>query len=227
MGLGAALWHELTAGLMGSSDEIARIVVRLLVAIVLGGILGFQRIHAGQVAGIRTHIAGMRTHMLVTLGAAIVVLLPQLTGMSSDGLSRIIQGTLAGIGFIGGGVILKMSEQHQIVGITTAATIWLTATIGIATGTGRLGLAVVGMPSCGRAPSSSTRIRSLMIFMALFLSLFCQATNLGDALGRRSSTSLPLTSSSWLGDRPRRPRCRTRRQGSTGPSILPGLALRC
>ena len=117
--------------------EGARIAVRLLVAIALGGILGFQRAHVGKAAG-------MRTHMLVTLGAAIVVLVPQLTGMSSDGLSRVIQGTLTGIGFIGGGVILKMSEQHQIVGITTAASVWLTATLGIVTGMGRLGLAVVG-----------------------------------------------------------------------------------
>jgi len=66
-----------------------------------------------------------------------------LSRMAGD-ISRIIQGVLTGIGFIGGGVILKMSEQHQIVGITTAASIWLTATIGIARGTGRLGLAVVG-----------------------------------------------------------------------------------
>ena len=64
--------------------------------------------------------------------------------MSSADLSRVIQGIVTGIGFIGGGVILKMSEQHQIVGITTAASIWLTATVGIATGTGRLGLAVGG-----------------------------------------------------------------------------------
>ena len=137
MGLGAALWHELVAGFPDNNVEIARIAVRLLAAIVLGGILGVQRAHVGKAAG-------MRTHMLVSLGAAIVVLLPHLTGMSSADLSRIIQGTLTGIGFIGGGVILKMSEQHQIVGITTAASIWLTATIGIATGTGRLGLAVVG-----------------------------------------------------------------------------------
>ena len=136
MGLGAALWQELVAG-FPDSIEMARIAVRLLVAIVLGGVLGLQRAHVGKAAG-------MRTHMLVTLGAAIVVLLPHLIGMSSADLSRIIQGTLTGIGFIGGGVILKMSEQHQIVGITTAASIWLTATIGIATGTGRLGLAVVG-----------------------------------------------------------------------------------
>ncbi len=74
----------------------------------------------------------------------LVVLLPQLTGMSSADLSRVVQGTITGIGFIGGGVILKLSEQHQIVGVTTAASLWLTATVGIAAGTGRLGLAVVG-----------------------------------------------------------------------------------
>jgi putative Mg2+ transporter-C (MgtC) family protein len=136
MGLGAALWQELVAGLPDNT-EIARIIVRLLVAAVLGGILGFQRAEAGKAAGIRTY-------MLVTLGAALVVLLPQLTGMSSADLSRVIQGTVTGIGFIGGGVILKLSEQHQIVGVTTAASLWLTATIGIATGAGRLGLAVVG-----------------------------------------------------------------------------------
>ncbi len=136
MGIGAALWQEVVADMPGSV-ETARIAVRLLVAIVLGGILGFERAHMGKAAGVRTH-------MLVTLGAAIVVLLPQLTGMSSADLSRIIQGVLTGIGFIGGGVILKMSEQHQIVGITTAASIWLTATLGIVAGTGRLGLAVAG-----------------------------------------------------------------------------------
>jgi putative Mg2+ transporter-C (MgtC) family protein len=136
MGLGAALWQELASG-FPDNIETARIAVRLLVAIALGGVLGLQRAHVGKPAG-------MRTHMLVTLGAAIVVLVPHLNGMCSADVSRIIEGTLTGIGFIGGGVILKMSEQHQIVGITTAASIWLTATIGIATGTGHLGLAVVG-----------------------------------------------------------------------------------
>ena len=136
MSFGAALWQELVADLP-DNIEMARIVVRLLFAVILGGILGFQRAEAGKAAG-------MRTYMLVTLGAALVVLVPELTGMSSADLSRIIQGVLTGIGFIGGGVILKMSEQHHIVGITTAASIWLTATIGIAAGTSRLGLAVVG-----------------------------------------------------------------------------------
>jgi len=136
MGLGAALWQELVDDFPGNV-EIARLTVRLLFAVVLGGVLGFQRAEAGKAAG-------MRTYMLVTLGAALVVLLPQLAGMSSADLSRIIQGIVTGIGFIGGGVILKMSEEHKIVGVTTAASIWLTATIGIAAGTGRLSLAVVG-----------------------------------------------------------------------------------
>jgi putative Mg2+ transporter-C (MgtC) family protein len=136
MGLGTALWQEVAASLP-DNVEIARIVVRLLVAGVLGGILGLQRAHVGKAAGVRTH-------MLVSLGAAIVVLLPHLMEMSSADMSRIIQVILTGIGFIGGGVILKMSEHHQIVGITTAASIWLAAILGIVTGTGRLGLAIVG-----------------------------------------------------------------------------------
>ena len=113
MGLGTALWQELSA-FSPDSVEFARIVVRLLLAILLGGILGFQRAHVGKAAG-------MRTHILVALAAAIVALLPQVAGMSSADASRIIQGTLTGVGFIGGGVILKMSEEHQILGITTAA----------------------------------------------------------------------------------------------------------
>ena len=136
MGLGAALWRELVSG-FPDSVEMASITVRLILAIALGGLLGLQRAHVGKAAG-------MRTHMLVALGAAIVVLMPKLNGMSSADMSRIIQGTLTGIGFIGGGVILKLSEQHQIVGVTTAASIWLTATVGIAAGTGRLSLAVAG-----------------------------------------------------------------------------------
>ncbi len=136
MGFGTTLWQELASGFPGDV-ETARIAVRLLAAIVLGGVVGLQRAHVGKVAG-------MRTHILVAMGAAMVAMLPHLTAMSTADASRIIQGTLTGIGFIGGGVILKMSEEHQIVGITTAASIWLTATVGIATGIGRLGLAVVG-----------------------------------------------------------------------------------
>ena len=155
MGFCAALWQELVND-FPDDVEVARVTVRLVVAILLGGILGLQKAHVGKAAG-------MRTHMLVTLGSALVVLVPNLTGMTSADLSRIIQGTLTGIGFLGGGVILKMSEQHQIVGITTAASIWLTAILGIVTGTGRLGLAVVGAILCDIILSVLGRLEHEMI----------------------------------------------------------------
>lgn len=133
---GVPLWQEFVADLP-NGVEMARIVVRLFAAVVLGGVLGLERRQVGKAAG-------MRTHMLVALGSALVILVPQLTGMSGEAVSRVIQGALTGIGFIGGGVILKLSEAHQIVGVTTAASIWLTATVGIAAGAGRLALALVG-----------------------------------------------------------------------------------
>jgi len=136
MVFGFSLWQEFVADLPNPA-EFARIAVRLLFAVVLGGVLGLERRHVGRAAG-------MRTHMLVALGSALVILVPQLTAMSSADLSRVMQGALTGIGFIGGGVILKLSQEHQIVGVTTAASIWLTATVGIAIGAGRLGLAAVG-----------------------------------------------------------------------------------
>jgi putative Mg2+ transporter-C (MgtC) family protein len=136
MNLGAAFWQEFVSGFPDNA-EIALITVRLVVAAVLGGIVGFQRAEVGKAAGIRTH-------MLVALGAAIVVLAPYLAGMSTADISRIIQGTVTGIGFIGGGVILKQSEHRHIEGITTAAGIWLTATVGIVAGMGRLGLGIAG-----------------------------------------------------------------------------------
>jgi putative Mg2+ transporter-C (MgtC) family protein len=64
--------------------------------------------------------------------------------MSSDGLSRVIQGIVTGIGFLGAGSILKLNEERDIQGLTTAAGIWMTAAIGVAVGLGTLGLALLG-----------------------------------------------------------------------------------
>jgi putative Mg2+ transporter-C (MgtC) family protein len=136
MDLGTAFWQELTADLPGRV-ELARIVVRLSVATVLGGVIGYQRGRVGKAAGLRTHI-------LVALGTALVVLVPVLGHIQADGISRVIQGALTGIGFIGAGSILKMSEEHHIVGVTTAASIWLTATVGVAVGAGHVFLGVAG-----------------------------------------------------------------------------------
>jgi putative Mg2+ transporter-C (MgtC) family protein len=132
-----AILEELTAGLP-DARQLARIIIRLLVAMLLGAIVGAQREHTGKPAG-------LRTHMLVALGAALFVLVSAESGMTSADLSRVIQGLATGIGFIGGGAILKLSEEHKIRGLTSAAVIWMTAAIGVAVGLGRLWMAMLSM----------------------------------------------------------------------------------
>jgi putative Mg2+ transporter-C (MgtC) family protein len=113
-------------------EALTQVVVRLLVAAVLGGVLGLQREYHGKEAGVRTH-------MLVAIGSALFVLVPVQAGADADGLSRVIQGVVAGVGFLCAGTILKVagSGEEQVRGLTTAAGIWLTAAIGIAVGLGR------------------------------------------------------------------------------------------
>ncbi|MBK7719119.1 MAG: MgtC/SapB family protein [Simplicispira sp.] len=108
-------------------SDATRIVVRLLVAGVLGGILGWEREHAGKAAGVRTH-------MLVAMGAALFVLVSQQIGIEAPDMSRVVQGIVAGVGFLGAGTILKGSGEEKVHGLTTAAGIWLTAAIGTAAG---------------------------------------------------------------------------------------------
>ena len=81
--------------------------------------------------------------MLVSLGSAVLVLACSAVGMSMEGLSRVIQGIATGIGFVGAGSILKLSEERNIQGLTTAAGIWMTAAIGVAVGLGSLGVALL------------------------------------------------------------------------------------
>lgn len=129
------LWSELTSGLPDTTQS-ARVVVRLMAAVLLGAVVGYQREQAGKAAGLRTHI-------LVALGMTLFVLAAEASGMSSDGVSRVIQGLATGIGFIGAGAILKLSESREIQGLTTAAGIWMTAAIGVTVGLGALGLALI------------------------------------------------------------------------------------
>ena len=129
--------REITNGLPDAT-EFARAVVRLLVAALLGAVVGFERERAGKAAG-------LRTHMLVALGAALLMLAAAESGMTSSDLSRIIQGVITGIGFLGAGSILKSEEEREIRGLTTAAGIWLTAGVGVAAGLGRWGTAAVAV----------------------------------------------------------------------------------
>lgn len=128
-------WEELTSGLP-DSRQLIHAIIRLVAATILGAIVGIQRERAGKPAGLRTHI-------LVTLGTTVFVLAGSGVGMTSDGLSRVIQGVVTGIGFIGAGSILKLSEERNIQGLTTAAGIWMAAAIGVAVGLGSLGLALL------------------------------------------------------------------------------------
>jgi putative Mg2+ transporter-C (MgtC) family protein len=116
---------------------VIRITVRLVLAATLGGLLGYQREQIGKAAG-------LRTHMIVAMGAAFFALAPSEAGMAAADISRVIQGIITGIGFLGAGAILKQSEQGHVKGLTTAAGIWLTAAVGIAVGIGQMAAALVG-----------------------------------------------------------------------------------
>jgi putative Mg2+ transporter-C (MgtC) family protein len=129
------LIDELTSGLPGLAESI-RVVLRILAATMLGAVVGYERERTGK-------SAGLRTHMLVSLGSCVFVIASLEAGMAIDDLSRVIQGVAAGIGFIGAGAILKLPDVHVIEGLTTAAGIWLTAALGVAAGLGRIGLAAI------------------------------------------------------------------------------------
>lgn len=130
------LWHELTNG-FPDRNRLIIVLLRVCAAVLLGAVVGIERERAGKPAG-------LRTHMLVSLGTAVVVIACQDSGMSLEGLSRVIQGIVTGIGFIGAGTILKLNEQREIQGLTTAAGLWMTAAIGVAVGLGILGVALIG-----------------------------------------------------------------------------------
>jgi putative Mg2+ transporter-C (MgtC) family protein len=130
----AAIWITLRDELeLPSAADLTSICIRLLVAVLLGALIGYDRERQDSAAG-------LRTHMLVALGTALVVIAAQQSGMDGEGVSRVLQGIVAGIGFLGAGAIIKLNEKEQIKGLTTAATIWSTAAIGIAAG---LGLALM------------------------------------------------------------------------------------
>lgn len=117
-------------------STITRITLRLLLAAILGGILGYER-------ELKARSAGIRTHMLVAVGAALFVVGPMQSGMELSDLSRVLQGIVQGIGFLGAGAIMIRKSQQSIAGLTTAAGIWATAGIGIVAGLGLEATAVL------------------------------------------------------------------------------------
>ena len=118
----------------------ARIAVRLGVAILLAGFVGLER-------ELRGEQAGLRTHMLVSLGAALFTLVPLEMDPEVDA-AELVKGIAAGIGFLGAGAILKVAREAEIHGLTTAASIWATAAIGLAAGAGWIGAALIATVFC-------------------------------------------------------------------------------
>jgi putative Mg2+ transporter-C (MgtC) family protein len=115
------------------------VILRLSAAAFIGGCIGLDR-------EVRRKPAGMRTHALVSLGAALVmVVMVRSPGANHiDAVSRAIQGLIAGVGFLGGGAIIK-AEHGMVHGLTTAASIWLVASLGIACGIGQWIAALVAL----------------------------------------------------------------------------------
>ncbi|PPS44364.1 MgtC/SapB family protein [Chroococcidiopsis sp. TS-821] len=129
-----------------SPSDLGSVVFRICIALVVGAIIGLER-------ELSKKPAGLRTHMLVSFGSAIFVLIPLQMGMTSespDALSRVIQGIAAGIGFLGAGEILRATrdrnrdgELADIRGLTSAAAIWVSAALGVVAGCGLWQLALI------------------------------------------------------------------------------------
>ena len=115
---------------------VREVATRLLAATLIGIVVGLNR-------ELRHKPAGLKTHALVALGASLVTavcaFLPDSTAMA-----RAIQGIIAGVGFLGGGAILKSSDE-SVHGLTTAASIWVVASLGIACGAGQWIIAIIAV----------------------------------------------------------------------------------
>lgn len=127
-----------------SPNDWSLIFFRLCLALVVGAIIGLDR-------QLSHKPAGLRTHMLVSFGSALFVLIPLQLMTNPDSqneLSRVIQGIASGVGFLGAGVILRDSQQKlkvaDVHGLTTAAAIWVAAALGIAAGCGLWQMGLIG-----------------------------------------------------------------------------------
>jgi putative Mg2+ transporter-C (MgtC) family protein len=136
------MWQEVWATIIGEFSDIpdlstiTRITLRLVLAAFLGGLLGYER-------ELKARSAGVRTHMLVAVGAALFVIGPLQSGMPTPDMSRVLQGIIQGIGFLGAGAIIVRAAEQKVQGLTTAASIWATAGIGIVAGLGLEATAVL------------------------------------------------------------------------------------
>ncbi len=124
-------------------------LIRLALAIILGGVIGAERQLAGQSAGLRTHV-------MVALGSAVFTIAGVATaGGDLHQVTRVVQGVAAGVGFLGAGAILRINGDTKVKGLTTAGSIWVAAAMGTSAGLGEYALA------------ASATIASFVVLVAL------------------------------------------------------------
>jgi putative Mg2+ transporter-C (MgtC) family protein len=131
-------------------NEWIEITLRLGLATLAGVLLGANR-------WLHHKSAGVKTHALVSIGAALAMLIvmpvelseSDLINISADAASRVLQGLLTGVGFLGAGVIIHNARGKRIQGLTTAASIWITTMLGAAIGSGQLALGLIAVVATG------------------------------------------------------------------------------
>ena len=128
----------------------SQMLIRFLIALLLGAVIGLEREMSGREAGVRTS-------MLVSSGAAIFAIialtLPYIVAISPDNLAEviarnsgflgIIANIVVGVGFLGAGIIFKVKDGEHVRGLTTAATVWITAAVGTLVGIGLINFAAI------------------------------------------------------------------------------------
>jgi putative Mg2+ transporter-C (MgtC) family protein len=117
-------------------NTLLDISLRLLLAAALGAIIGYQRERANKPAGLRTHI-------LISVGSALFTIVSIFGFSGVVDPSRVAAGVVTGIGFIGAGVIFRGMRGDHVMGLTTAASVWITAAIGLAAGVGMYLIATI------------------------------------------------------------------------------------
>ena len=122
------------------APDATAFATRLGLALAAGAVIGLDR-------ELKRKPAGLRTHALVSIGSALVVLVALAFGggPGGDPLSRTIQGIITGIGFLGAGVIMQYEHERRVEGLTTAASIWVAAGLGMACGAGFIELVAIAL----------------------------------------------------------------------------------
>lgn len=124
---------------MSEMELYGLIALRLFLALIVGAILGLNR-------WLHHKSAGIRTHSLVAIGAATaVILISDFVNNDAQSVSRVLQGLITGLGFLGAGVIIQGRQSEKIHGLTTAASLWACALIGAAFGAGKYALGTLSL----------------------------------------------------------------------------------